>query len=86
MFWVVDYRQDKAGGYHPVVIGGRAFAVRAQAQNYVDSANLSNRAEIFGPPDISNSTNQDRVTQEIKAILIKRYKNLDQGMARAVHK
>ena len=86
MYWVVDYRADKSGKYHPVVIGGRSFHTRTQAQNYIDNANLSSRAEIFGPPDVSNTTDIGRVTSEIKAILIKRYRSLDQGMARAVHK
>lgn len=86
MYWVVDYKSDSKGRYHPVVIGGRSFYTNTQAQNYIDTANLSNRAEIFAPPEISDTTSMDRVTQEIKAILIKRYRSLDQGMVRAVHR
>lgn len=82
MFWVVDFRKDAKGSYHPVVIGGRAFTVRSQAQNYMDKANLSSRAEIFE----TSTSNQMRATQEIKAELIKKYRSLDQGMARAYHK
>ena len=81
-YWVVDYREDKSGGLHPVIIGGRAFSSHLRAQNYIDRANLSRKAEIFELP----TSSQSKATRTVKAELIKRYRSLDQGMARAVHK
>jgi len=81
-FWVVDFKKDSKEQYHPVVIGGRSFYTRGQAQRYIDNSSLSSRAEIF---ELSTS-NMERATREIKAKLIRRYKSLDQGMLRASHK
>jgi hypothetical protein len=80
-FWIVDYRKDSKGVFHPVVIGGRAFTSEISAQEYIDHAGLSSRAEIF-PLDTSN---QAKATQKIKAVLIRRYKSLDKGMTRVGH-
>lgn len=81
-YFVVDFTQDKSGKLHPVIIGGRAFTTESAAQQYVDTANLSRQAEILH----TDTMNQSKATQEIKAQLIKKFRNLNQGMARAVHK
>ena len=81
-FWVVDYTQAKDGSTRPIVIGGRAFTSALRAQRYLDDANLSRRAEIFELPTGGTS----RATQMIKAQLVRRYRSLDRGVARAVHK
>lgn len=80
-FWIVDWRKDSKGNFHPVVIGGRSFSSEIAAQEYIDHAGLSSRAEIF-PLDTAN---QSKATQKIKAILIRRYKSLDRGMERMGH-
>jgi len=81
-FWVVDYTRAKDDTLRPVVIGGRAFVTELHAQRYMDDANLSRNAEIM---ELSTS-DTGRATQEIKAILIKRFRSLDKGMRRAVHR
>ena len=81
-YWVVDYKQSEDEKIHPVIIGGRAFSSEVQAQRYMDDASLSRHAEIMELLTSSTSA----ATQEIKAILVKRYKSLDKGMTRAVHK
>lgn len=81
-FFVVDFLRSKSNKLHPVVIGGRAFTTESAAQNYMDTANLSQMAEIMH----TDTMNQAKATQEIKAKLVQKYKNLEQGMARAVHK
>lgn len=78
----MDYKQSEDEKIHPVVIGGRAFSSEIRAQRYMDDANLSRNAEIM---ELSTS-NTSAATQEIKAILVKRYQSLDKGMARAVHR
>ena len=80
-YWVVDWKKDKKGNFHPVIIGGRAFPTEQSAQSYIDSSSLSSRAEIIPLDTPSEST----ATGEIKAILIKRFKSLDRGMMRASH-
>ena len=80
-FWVVDYSKSKSGEIRPVIIGGRAFTSELLAQRYIDDSSLSSKAEIFPLPTSDTS----RATQMIKAKLIKRYQNLDQGLVRAVH-
>jgi len=81
-YWVVDYKQAKDGSLRPVIIGGRAFTSELLAQRYLDDANLSRKAEIF---ELSTGSTS-KASQGIKAQLIKRYKSLDRGMTRAVHK
>jgi hypothetical protein len=81
-YWIVDYTSGKDGGtIHPVIIGGRAFPTEPTAQAYIDGANLSARAEIIQ----LDTVNQAKATSKIKAILIRRYKSLDKGLARAYH-
>lgn len=81
-FWVVDYKQRKDGNFSPVIIGGRAFSSEIRAQQYIDESNLSQKAEIIE----LDTRNQAKATSKIKAQLIRRYKSLDKGMVRAVHK
>ena len=81
-YWVIDFKQDKKGNFHPVVIGGRCFTTQASAQSYIDNSNLSNRAEII-PLD---TCSQSKASGKIKAILIKRFKSLDKGLSNAYHK
>lgn len=81
-FWVVDYKQAGDGNLRPIIIGGRAFSSELLAQRYLDDANLSRKAEIF-PLETGNV---GRASQTIKAILVRRYKSLDKGTKRAVHK
>ena len=81
-FWIVDFKQSKDGLPRPVVIGGRAFTTGLKAQQYIDDSNLSQRAEIFE----LNTSNTGKATQMIKARLINRYKDLDRGLTRAIHK
>lgn len=81
-YWVVDYTADKSNNLHPVIIGGRAFTSELLAQRYMDDSNLSRKAEIFELP----TSDVSRATRMVKAQLVKRYKSLDGGMKRAVHK
>jgi len=81
-YWVVDYTRAKDGSLRPVIIGGRSFSSELLAQHYMDDANLSQKAEIFELP----TSNSSRATQMVKAQLIRRYKSLDKGVRRAVHK
>lgn len=81
-WWVVDYTSAKDGRMRPVVIGGRAFTSELLAQRYLDDANLSRKAEILELPTSDTS----KATQMIKAVLIRRFKSLDKGITRAVHK
>jgi len=87
MYWyVVDYKTAKDGGLRPVVIGGRAFTSSIKAQNYLDDALLSNKAEIFE----TSSSNRSVATREIKAKLVSRYGHKGKGewtkgLRRAIH-
>jgi len=81
-FWVVDFRKTKDGSIRPVVIGGRAFTTELRAQQYIDNSNLSQKAEIFELPTSDTS----KATRSIKARLISRYRSLDKGLTRAVHR
>ena len=80
-YWCVDYRSDKKGNMHPVLVGGSAFPTESAAQSYIDSSALSAKAEIFQ----TKTVNSGKAGQEIKAKLINRYKNLDQGMQTIYH-
>jgi len=77
-FWVVDF--TSAG--RPIVIKGRSFSNELRAQRYIDDSSLSRRAEVFE----LTSTSEAEATRELKAILVRRYKSLDKGITRAVHK
>lgn len=81
-YWVIDYRQRKDGEFSPVIIGGRSFHSEQRAQEYIDSSNLSSQAEILELP----TSQQNRATQMVKAILVRRLKSLDKGLTRATHR
>ncbi len=80
-YWVIDYHRARNGSIRPVVIGGRAFTTEVRAQQYIDEANLSPKAEIIE----LNTSDTSKATRAIKARLIRRYRDLDKGLTRAVH-
>ncbi len=81
-FWVVDYLQSKSGKPSPVIMGGRCFHTRDQAQEYADDANLSPRAQIYDFP----TPNESKATHYLKGVLIKELKSLDKGMVNVRHR
>lgn len=82
-YWVVDFLPSKDNKVlHPVVIGGRCFTSEVRAQQFIDQASLSSKAEIMQ----LDTSNTSRASQEIKAKLAVRYHSLAQGMTKAVHK
>ena len=86
-FWVVDYTESSKGFLVPVVMGGRCFTTEMAAQDFIDNANLSRKAEIFPLP----TRDEERATSFIKGELVKRYGRegkgkWQKGIARIKHR